>query len=62
MQVSRAAKHGLRRPGPFETKVYFLVLPGFAAPDFDLAGSLNAVPVVFFLSAFGFLGSRLLLF
>ena len=40
---------------------YFL-LPAVAAPGFGLAGALDAVPAVFFLSALGFLGSRLLLF
>ena len=51
----------LRDAGPPRSILYFL-LPAVAAPGFGLAGALDAVPAVFFLSALGFLGSRLLLF
>jgi hypothetical protein len=51
-------KHGLHRPRPLP---YFF-LSAVAAPGFDLAVALDSVPAVFFLTALGFLGSRLLLF
>jgi hypothetical protein len=44
---------------------YFLLAVGAAVPDFDLAtasGTVLLAATVFFLPAFGFLASRLLLF
>ena len=52
------AFRGLGPPG----SIFYFLLPAVAAPGFDLAGALDAVPAVFFLSALAFLGSRLLLF
>ena len=59
-----APKHGLQRPRPPEIHFYFVV-SALAAPGFGFAGALGTIPVgarVFFLSALGFLASRLLLF
>jgi hypothetical protein len=66
MQVSEQTLSSMasRGPGPPESIFYFLVSAS-AAPGFGFAGALGTVPVdarVFFLSALGFLGSRLLLF
>ena len=66
MQESRAdaVKHGLWRPRPSEIHLLFLSLR-FRGAGLRFAGALGAVPVDargFFLSALGFLASRLLLF
>ena len=53
-----------QRPNSRKSLFYVLVFV-FAPPGFGLASALGAVPAVakaFFLSALGFLGSRLLLF
>jgi hypothetical protein len=54
-------KHGLQRAQHVRNPSYFL-LPAVAAPGFGLAAALDSGPAGFFLSALGFLGSRLLLF
>jgi hypothetical protein len=59
-----STKHGLQRRGRRRYILYFLV-SAFLAPGFGLAGALGALPAdarIFFLSALGFLASRLLLF
>jgi hypothetical protein len=66
MQVSGQTPSSMafRGPGPPKSIFYFLV-SALAAPGFGFAGALGTVPVdarVFFLSALGFLASRLLLF
>jgi hypothetical protein len=56
---------GTRYPGlerPRLSEILYFLLPAVAAPGLGLAGALDALPAVFFLSALGFLGSRLLLF
>jgi hypothetical protein len=59
-----STKHGLQRQGRRRYILYFLV-SAFPAPGFGLAGALSGLPAdarIFFLSALGFLASRLLLF
>jgi hypothetical protein len=60
----RRRKHGLQRPRSAKIHLYFL-LSAVAAPGFGLPSVLDAAAAdarVFFLSALGFLASRLLLF
>jgi hypothetical protein len=65
MQVS-----GRDRAWPLEARalrnpIFYFLVSALAAPGFGFAGALGTVPVdarVFFLSALGFLASRLLLF
>jgi hypothetical protein len=66
MQVSGQTPSSMafRGPGPPKSILYFLV-SALAALGFGFVGALGTVPVdarVFFLSALGFLASRLLLF
>ena len=66
MQVSEQTPSSMafRGPEPAKSILYFLV-SALAAPGFGFAGALGTVPVdarVIFLSALGFLASRLLLF
>ena len=66
MQVSgqTPSSTAFRGPGPPKSIFYFLVF-ALAAPGFGFAGALGTVPAdagTFFLSALGFLASRLLLF
>ena len=66
MQVSgpTAPSMAFRGEGRRGYILYFLV-SAFPAPGFGLAGALGALPAearIFFLSALGFLASRLLLF
>jgi hypothetical protein len=59
-----STKHRLQRRNRRRYILYFLV-SAFPAPGFGLAGALGALPAgarIFFLSALGFLASRLLLF
>jgi hypothetical protein len=66
MEVSEQTPSSMafRGPGPAKCIFYFLV-SAIAAPGFGFAGALGTVPVdarAFFLSALGFLASRLLRF
>jgi hypothetical protein len=66
MQVSgqTPSSTAFRGPSPPKSIFYFLVAP-LAAPGFGFAGALGTVLAdarTFFLSALGFLASRLLLF
>ena len=66
MQVSGQTPSSMAIRGPDPAKsIFYFVVSALAAPGFGFAGALGTVPVDargFFLSALGFLASRLLLF